>query len=579
MVERELPRSYVHGTGPTPLVADTVGACLRRAARAWPESEALVVPYQGVRWSFAELDRRVDAVAAGLLELGLEPGERVMVWSPNRAEWVLAQFATARAGLILVNANPAWRLAEIEGALRAIGASALITAERLRDADYLAMLRELCPELEAARGRTVRCARLPALRRIIHLGTEHRRGMVRFADLAGTDGAVGPPASAERAARLEELERDASFDAPVNIQFTSGTTGAPKAATLSHHAIVNNARLVGERMRLGPGDRLCIPVPMYHCFGMVLGTLTCVVRGATMVFAAEGFDAGAVLDVVESERCTALHGVPTMFVAVLEHPDFAPARVQTLRTGIMAGAPCPEALMRRAIAELHLPEITIAYGMTETGPVSFQSTADDSPQRRVTTVGTVLAHTEVRVVDAAGRLVPRGAVGELHTRGYSVMRGYWSDPERTAEALDADGWLASGDLVTLDADGYCAVVGRVKDIVIRGGENLYPREIEDVLYECSGVDEAEVFGVPDERYGEELCAWVKPRPGVELTVETLREHCAARLAHFKVPRYVRLVDAYPLTVTGKVRKQAMREQMARELAAGVAAAPGSEAVR
>ncbi len=551
--------SYVHGVGGTPLGPETVAACLRDAARTWPGEEALVVPYQSVRWTFAELDQRVDALAAGLLALGLEPGERVAVWSPNRAEWVLAQFATARAGLVLVNANPAWRVPELEGALRAVGARALITAERTRGSDHVAMLRELAPELDSG-GELLHAARVPELRRIIHTGDTLRAGMMRLADVV----AAGDEAAR---ARLGELERDARFDAPINIQFTSGTTGAPKAATLSHHAIVNNARLVGERMRLGPRDRLCIPVPMYHCFGMVLGTLCCVVRGATMVFAAEGFDAGAVLDVIESERCTALHGVPTMFIALLEHPRFERARVASLRTGIMAGAPCPEALMRRVMSDLHVAEITIAYGMTETGPISFQTSVDDSPERRVETVGTVLPHTEVRVVDERGVLVPRGEVGELQTRGYSVMRGYWDDPVRTAEALDEAGWMASGDLVRIDAAGYCRVVGRLKDIIIRGGENIFPREIEDVLYQCPAVEEAEVFGIPDERYGEAVCAWVKLRRGVHSSPEALLAHCAGRLAHFKVPRHLRIVDAYPLTVTGKVRKQAMREEMAREAAA------------
>jgi fatty-acyl-CoA synthase len=548
----------VHGTAGQALRGETVGECLRAAAARWPDRTALVVPYQDVRWTYSDLDQRVDAVAAGLVALGLSPGDRLGIWAPNRAEWVLAQFASARAGLVLVNLNPAWREAEVERALGLVWVRALVTAQSFKDSDYVGMLRRLCPELEAAAGGELHAARLPALRRVVCLGEEAPAGTLAFDHLAG---AAGPA----QAVRLRALEDQLQFDDPINIQFTSGTTGAPKAATLTHHSIVNNAWLVGERMGFTPDDRLCIPVPMYHCFGMVLGTLACAAHGATMVFSSASFDPGALLRTVASERCTALHGVPTMFIAALEQPDFAHHDLSSLRTGVMAGAPCPEELMRRVMRDMHLDEITIAYGMTETGPVSFQTAVDDTLEHRVSTVGRVLPHTEVKIVDSAGRIVPRGEVGELLTRGYCVMRGYWDDAERTAEAIDEAGWISSGDLAAIDSDGYCRIVGRLKDMLIRGGENIYPREIEEVLYTHPAVEEAEVFGVPDARYGEEICAWLKLRPRATTTAEEIGAFCASRMSHFKVPRYVRFVDAFPMTVTGKVRKHLMRERMTAEL--------------
>ena len=442
----------------------------------------------------------------GLIGLGLGSGARIGIWSPNNAEWVLTQFATAKAGLILVNINPAYRTAELEYALNKSGCRALITAARFKTSDYLGMLRELAPDLDAARPGELRAARLPDLRLVITIGHERAPGALRFDDIA----AEGRPADRERLAALaDELQ----FDDPINIQFTSGTTGFPKGATLTHHNILNNGYFIAKAMRLSERDRLCIPVPLYHCFGMVLGNLACLTHGAAMVFPGEGFDPLATLETIEAERCTALHGVPTMFIAEMDHPEFGKFDLSSLRTGIMAGSPCPIEVMKRALDRMHLREITIAYGMTETSPVSFQSSTGDPIERRVSTVGRVHPHIEVKIVDAEGRIVPRGTPGELLTRGYSVMLGYWNDEERTREAIDAARWMHTGDLATIDEEGYCNIVGRIKDMVIRGGENVYPREIEEFLYRHPKIQDVQVIGVPDQRYGEELCAWVRLRDG------------------------------------------------------------------
>ncbi len=552
--------SYVHGSDRRPLLGLTVGAVLDEAVERVPDGDALVVPHQRVRWSYRELHRHVERFTAGLIGLGLEPGERIGVWSPNNAEWVVAQFAAARAGLILVNINPAYRRAELEFALNRVGCRALVVAPALKGSNYIDMLRDLLPELDAAAPGALRAQRAPELRVVIRLGEEHSAGMLCFDEVAEH----GDAASRQR---LAGLAREIQFDDPVNIQFTSGTTGAPKAATLTHHNVVNNAYFVARRMALTERDRLCVPVPMYHCFGMVLGTLCCVTHGATLVLPSAGFDPLAVLEAVDRERCTGLHGVPTMFLAELDHPRFGEFDLTSLRTGIMAGAPCPVELMKRVMHDMHLAELTIAYGMTETGPVSFQTAIDDPLQQRVATVGRVLPHTEVKIVDEQGRVVPRGTRGELLTRGYCVMRGYWNDPERTAEAIDVAGWIRSGDVAQLDEAGFCAIVGRLKDMVIRGGENIYPREIEEFLYRHPAVEQVEVIGVPDERYGEELCAWIKLREGETTSAEELRQFCEGRIAHFKIPRYIRFVDAFPMTVTGKVQKFVMREEMARERSA------------
>jgi fatty-acyl-CoA synthase len=558
-----LTASYMHGVSPTPLMGLTVGALFDRTAERWPDATALVVRHQNVRWTWRELKHEVDALAAGLLAAGLEPGDRLGIWSPNNAEWIVTQFATAKAGIVLVNINPAYRLPELRYALNKTGCTALVTAAAFKTSDYVEMLRELAPEIADCAPGKLEAASLPDLRIVACLGGRREPGLLDFAELSGQAGA-------EQHRRVETLTGELQCDDPINIQFTSGTTGAPKAATLTHHNIVNNAFFVGETMELSERDRLCIPVPMYHCFGMVLGTLACVAHGATMVLTSEGFDPLAVLESVEAERCTALHGVPTMFIAELEHPDFHRFDLSTLRTGVIAGAPCPIELMKRLIGEMHLAEITIAYGMTETGPVSFETSVHDPVERRVTTVGRVLPHTEVKIVDDRGRVVPPGTPGELLTRGYCVMPGYWGDPERTAEAIDGAGWIRSGDIATLDAEGYCNIVGRLKDMVIRGGENIFPREIEEVLYTHPAIEEVQVFGVPDPKYGEEVCAWIKLHEGKQLNAEELRRFCEGRIAHFKIPRYVKFVDAFPKTVTGKVQKYVMRERMAEELGAAEA---------
>ena len=550
--------SYVHGVSPTPLLGETIGRAFDRIVGADPEREALVVCDQGVRWSYRELAERVDALAAGLLAQGLRAGERIGIWAPNRAEWVVTQFATAKAGLILVNINPAYRSSELEYTLQKVGCAALIVEPAFKSSDYVAMLQELIPELQRCPPGRLECARFPALRCLVTLGDACPPGFLRYADVA----AAG---DAESRARLRKLAQSLQFDEPINIQFTSGTTGLPKAATLTHHNILNNAYFSGERMAFSAADRLCIPVPMYHCFGMVLGTLLCVAHGATMVLPSAGFDPGAALRAVSNERCTAIHGVPTMFIAELEHPEFPAADLSSLRTGIIAGAPCPVELMHRLIDEMHLSQITIAYGMTETGPVSFQTRTTDSLERKVGTVGQVLPHTEVKIVDEEQRVVPRGTPGELLTRGYCVMPGYWDDPGKTAEALDAAGWLHSGDVALMDADGYCQIVGRLKDMLIRGGENIFPREIEEFLFQHPKVEQAEVIGVPDPKYGEEICAWIKLRPGETADAEEIRQFCRDRIAHYKIPRYVLFVDEFPMTITGKVQKFKMREETLRKL--------------
>ena len=555
--------SYVQGASGTPLLGETIGQFFDSACEQWSSRPALVVRHQSVRMSYGELRHAVGKLATGLLTLGLEPGNRVGIWSPNTSEWVLTQFATAKAGLILVNINPAYRTAELEYALNKVGCKALILAERFKTSDYVGMLRELAPELSHASAGSLEAPRLPALRSVIVLGAAWHPGAFRFGDVLARGGAA-------EAQRLFDLAPHLQFDDPINIQFTSGTTGFPKGATLSHHNILNNGFFIGEAMRLTPEDRLCIPVPLYHCFGMVLGNLAALTHGACMVFPGEGFDPLTTLQTVAEERCTALHGVPTMFIAQLDHPEFCRFNLSSLRTGIMAGSPCPIEVMKRAVAEMHLSEITIAYGMTETSPVSFQSSTDDPLDRRVSTVGRVQPHLEVKIVDLNGRIVPRGTPGELLTRGYSVMLGYWGDQERTREAIDAARWMHTGDLATIDAEGYCNIVGRIKDMVIRGGENVYPREIEEFLYRHPKIQDVQVVGVPDDRYGEEICAWVKLRPGASATEEEIKAFCRDQIAHYKVPRYIKFVDEFPMTVTGKIQKFIMRERTIAELGLTVA---------
>jgi fatty-acyl-CoA synthase len=548
--------SHVAGPATEPLLELTIPALLAATAARHGDREAAVFRQTGLRLSWSGLAARVDALAAGLLALGLRRGDRVGIWSPNRVEWLLAQFATARFGAILVTVNPAYRVHELEYALTKVGCRALILADRFKSSDYFAMLGALVPELAAARPGALMAARLPDLRIVIGMGPEVPPGMLAFDGVAAT--------AADRPA-LDRLSADLDRNDPINIQFTSGTTGLPKGATLTHRNIINNAHFVTAAMRFGPQDRLAIPVPLYHCFGMVMGVLGCVTKGATMVFPGEGFDPAATLAAVAAERCTALYGVPTMFVAMLGAPGFEDHDLGSLRTGVMAGAPCPVEVMKQVIDRMHMSEVTICYGMTETSPVSFQSRTDDPIERRVTTVGRVHPHVEVRIVDAAGETVPVGTPGELMTRGYSVMRGYWADPERTAEAIDADGWMRTGDLATLDAEGYCNIVGRVKDMLIRGGENVYPREVEEFLFRHPKVQLVQVFGVPDPKMGEEVCAWVVLKPGESATEEEIRAFCQGQIAHYKIPRYVRFRSELPMTVTGKAQKYLMRAAMVEEL--------------
>jgi fatty-acyl-CoA synthase len=533
-----MKRSYASGVATKPLIGETIGENLERAVARFGDREALVVRHQDVRLTYAELDARVNALARGLIAAGLEQGDRVGIWAPNCAEWVLVQFATAKAGIILVNINPAYRTSELEYALRQSGCRMLVAARAFKTSDYAGMIEEVRADL-------------PALERVVLLDSPE------WEELR----AGGAPED-ELRARMAGLDSD---DA-INIQYTSGTTGFPKGATLSHHNILNNAFFVGEGCGYDEHDRVCIPVPFYHCFGMVMGNLGCTTHGAAMVVPEAAFDPVAVLTTVQEERCTSLYGVPTMFIAQLSHPQFGDYDLSSLRTGIMAGSPCPIEVMKQVIERMHMDEVTICYGMTETSPVSTQTGAGDSLEQRTKTVGRVHPHLEVKVIDPdSGRCVDRGEPGELLTRGYSVMSGYWNEPERTAEAIDEHGWMHTGDLATMDGDGYLNIVGRSKDMVIRGGENVYPREVEEFLHTHPDVLEAAVIGVPDERYGEELMAWIRVREGAELSEDAVRAFCKGRIAHFKTPRYVRFADGFPMTVTGKVQKYKMREQAIEEL--------------
>jgi len=550
--------SYVHGVSNQPLIGETVSGLFDRIAAEHGDNEALIVTHQQIRWTYRELKGHVDRLAAGLHELGLNAGERVGIWAPNCAEWVVTQFATAKAGLILVNINPAYRLGELEYALNKVGCRALILSPEFKTSDYHAMMRELAPEILTARPGELKSSSLPDLRYLITLNNEDTPGFLNYRDIS-----AGAAADAEH--KLTTINAGLQFDDPINIQFTSGTTGLPKAATLTHHNVVNNAYFTGERMQFGSADKLCIPVPMYHCFGMVLGTLTCVAHGATMVLPSAGYEPGAALQAIEVEQCTAVHGVPTMFIAELDLPHFDQFNLDSLRTGIIAGAPCPIELMKRLIAEMHLDEITIAYGMTETGPVSFQTSAADTVERKVSTVGTVMPHTEIKIIDEDGKVVPVDTPGELLTRGYCVMPGYWGDEQKTADTIDVAHWLHSGDIAVLDDAGYCQIVGRLKDMLIRGGENIFPREIEEYLFQHPKIEAAEVIGVPDEKYGEEVCAWIKLHAGETAAEEDIREFCRERIAHYKIPRYILFVDEFPMTITGKVQKYKMREEMISKL--------------
>ena len=538
--------SYTQGTSSMPLLGETISQNLRRTAARVPDAEALVAVHQGYRATYGEFIDQIQIVARGLLARGVTQGDRVGIWAPNRYEWVLVQYATAAIGAILVNINPAYRTHELEYAVQQSGTSLLIHARRFRNADYSAMVEEIRP-------------RCPELRATLVLEDDWD-SLLRAA-------------SGVSAAHLDEQEGNLQFDDPINIQYTSGTTGFPKGATLSHHNILNNGFFIGEALGYSERDRVCIPVPFYHCFGMVLGNLACTTHGACMVIPAEAYEPAAVLRTVEEERCTSLYGVPTMFIGELDHPEFRRFDLSSLRTGIMAGSPCPVEVMKKVQSDMHMPEVTICYGMTETSPVSTQSRTNDSLQKRVSTVGPAHPHIEIKVVDPeSGRVVPRGTPGEFCTRGYSVMLGYWNNETATDEAIDAARWMHTGDLATMDEDGYLNIVGRIKDMVIRGGENVYPREIEEFLYSHPAVSDVQVIGVPDEKYGEEIMAWVKLRPGAQSNGDELREFCRGKIASYKIPRYWKFVEGFPMTVTGKVQKFKMRETAIEELKLEKAAA-------
>ena len=532
--------AYGHGGSAVPLLGETVGANLERTVAQFGDNEAVVSRHQGRRLTYTELNDAVDVVARGLIDMGLEPGDRVGMWSPNNLEWVLVQYATAKAGVVLVNINPAYRTSELAYSLEQSGCRVLIAAPSFKTSDYVAMVEEVKPELSA-------------LERSIFLESPEWDGVLT----------AGESVSQEvLRARMATLE----FDDAINIQYTSGTTGFPKGATLSHHNILNNGFFVGEGCAYTDADRVCIPVPFYHCFGMVLGNLACTTHGATIVLPEAAFEPVSVLETVEAERCTSLYGVPTMFIAELALPDFEKYDLTSLRTGIMAGSPCPVEVMKQVVSRMHMEEVTICYGMTETSPVSTQSGTDDPLDKRVSTVGRVHPHVEVKITDPeTNRTVERGQPGELLTRGYSIMLGYWNDPDRTAEAIDDSRWMHTGDLATMDDDGYVNIVGRIKDMVIRGGENVYPREIEEFLYGHPDIVDVQVIGVPDHKYGEELMAWVKVREGASVDADIVRAYCKGKIAHFKVPRYVSVVDDFPMTVTGKIQKFKMRETAIAEL--------------
>ena len=538
--------SYAHGSCETPLLGETIGGCLDRIAARFGDSDALISRHQKLRYTYSELLQLVEIVARGFLALGVQRGDRVGVWSPNCAEWFICQYALAKAGAIMVNVNPAYRVRELEHALSQSGISVLVSARRFRTADYAAMLAEVAP-------------RLSSLRQIVFIGSERSGATMTWDDLIR--GADSVPES-----DLRQREASLQFDDPVSIQYTSGTTGLPKGATLSHHSILNNGFFIGERLRYSSADRICLPVPFYHCFGCVLGNMAALTHASVIVLPSESFDAEACLQAAQEERCTSLYGVPTMFIAQLEHPSFANCRLDTLRTGIMAGAPCPVEVMRQVIDRMNMREVTICYGMTETAPVSFQSSVDDSIEARVATVGSVHPHVECKIVDPqTGVIVQRGQTGELCTRGYSVMLGYWNDPEATSAAIDAARWMHTGDLAVMREDGYANIVGRLKDMIIRGGENIYPREIEEFLYTHPKIADVQVIGVPDKKYGEEVCAWIRLREGHDATPDEIRDYCRGKIATYKIPRYVRFVAEFPMTVTGKIQKYRMREQMIREL--------------
>jgi len=552
-----LTQAYAQGQTADP-IETTIGQRLNEIAAAQPNHPGLIMPHQNIRWSYAEFLAEVDKLATGLLKLGLTKGDRVAIWSPNRYEWVLTQFATAKIGAIMVCINPAYRLYELEYALNKVSCKAIISAESFKTSYYLEMLQTLAPELQSCAPGELSALKLPHLKHVIRMGSATTPGMHNF-------DAVCQLGGANEYAQLSTIEAQLDANDAINIQFTSGTTGNPKGATLTHRNILNNAYFVGRNMQLSSADKLCIPVPLYHCFGMVMGTLCCISHGATMVLPCEAFEPKPVLQAVQDEQCTALHGVPTMFIAELDDPDFANYDVSSLRTGVIAGSTCPRELMKRLISDMDLNGIVIAYGQTECSPVDTMTEMDDPFEARVSTVGRPHTNWEIKICREDGSLANIGETGEVCARGYGVMLGYWEDPERTEQTIDPEGWLHSGDLGEMDAEGYVKITGRIKDMIIRGGENVYPREIEEFLYSHPDIQEVQVFGVPDAKYGEQVAAWVQVRDGSALTPEEIGEYCAGQITHFKIPRYIKLVDDYPMTVTGKMQKFVMRDQYAEEL--------------
>ena len=551
--------SYTSATSDTPLLGLTIGDMFDQTVSLYPDHPALISRHQQIRLTYRELQAQVNQCAKGLLQLGLQKGQRIGIWSPNRAEWCITQFATSKIGTILVNINPAYRFHELEYVLEQSGCTALILAPSFKTSNYTQMVIDLLPELQHCEAGQLKSAKLPRLTTIIRLGTEKLPGMFIWEDLLALGDAVSDELLAER-------QREQEFDDAINIQYTSGTTGFPKGATLSHHNILNNGYFVARLQNLTHEDKLCIPVPLYHCFGMVMANLGCITHGATMVYPSEGFEPLAVLQTVQDERCTSLYGVPTMFIAELDHPDFSKFDLSSLRTGVMAGSPCPIEVMRRVIQSMHMTEVEICYGMTETSPVSTQTRSDSPLEKRVGTVGVIHPHLEIKIVDPnSGQIVPLNTPGELCTRGYSVMLGYWDNPTATAAAIDQARWMHTGDLATMDNEGYINIVGRIKDMVIRGGENVYPREIEEFLYTHPRISDVQVIGVPDPKYGEEICAWIRLKPGEQATVEEIREYCQGKIAHYKIPRYVVFVESFPMTVTGKIQKFLMRQQSIQDL--------------
>lgn len=549
-----LETSYSKGPTDTILCDQTIGQYFDHIVAKFPNQPALISSHQGIRWTYSEFQNQINCLATGLLALGIKPGDRVGIWSPNCAEWYLTQIATAKIGAIMVCVNPAYQTYELEYALNKVECKVLVTADRFKKSDYLYMLNQLAPELAGCEPGQLMAQKLPHLTTVIRLGNENTPGMFNFDAVCSMGGDA-------KAKRLETLKTALNCKDPINIQFTSGTTGSPKGATLSHHNILNNAQMCAKGMRLTENDKLCIPVPLYHCFGMVMGTLSCIANGACAVFPGPSFDPEETLAVVEKEGCTGLHGVPTMFIAQLEHPRFADFDLSTLRTGIMAGATCPVEVMKRVQSDMSMTEVLIGYGQTECSPLNHLTSPDDPLAKRVETVGRAVEHLEVKIIDDKGAILPIGQKGEICARGYAVMHGYWNDQEKTTETIDAEGWLHSGDIGIMDTDGYTQVVGRIKDMIIRGGENIYPREVEEFLYTHPGIKEVAVFGIPDEKYGEQVCAWIQPQDGAVLTAEEVKGFCKGRISHFKIPYLIELVDSYPMTVTGKIQKFKMRDVM------------------